>query len=278
MVLRGLVRVAGALALAACLWAPGPAQTPEGLVYDELLHTLPAGASPPPPGALADELATPAPGAPRPRRASRPAFRHLRYSYWNGWERVDDVTAGTATIRKCDLGQVVHLNLERKTYVTLTPDQDTPTPPPATGQATALLDETTVPLATTLFQGETANGFSTATVVTVSGPTGSCRAGTQEIHTVQYLAQRPRPFGAGCPIRDPAPENAVAYVTNAEGGCRLTPTARKAGPVVPNRLSFYSLVSVEGGPSYLTERGNIQTLTQADASRFEIPLGFTKAP
>ena len=275
MLLRGLVRVAGALALAAWLAAPGPAQSPEGLAYDEIVR-VPAGASPPAPGAFPEELATAAPATPRGGHVQ--PSRHFRYAYWNGWERVDDLAAGTATIRKCDLGQVVRLNLARKTYTTLTPEEDAPTPPPATGQASALFDETTEPLATTLFQGEPAAGFSTSTTVTVSGATGTCRAGTIAIHTVQYLAQRPRPFAAGCPIHDRAPENAVAYLNAAGGGCRLTYSARKAGPVVPNRLSFYSLVQVAGGPSFLTERGNLQTLTEADASRFEIPLGFTKAP
>ena len=27
----------------------------------------------------------------------------MHYAYYNGWERVDDVTANTATIRKCDI-------------------------------------------------------------------------------------------------------------------------------------------------------------------------------
>ena len=276
MLFRGLLRVAGALALALWLAAPGPAQAPEGIAYDELVRSLGA-ASPPPPGNFPDDLAGGPPEKGR-RAPAGPAGRHLRYAYWNGWERIDDVAAGTATIRKCELGQVVRLNLARKTYTTLAPEQDLATPPPATGAASAQLDETTVPLANTLFEGEAANGFATSTAVTIADATGSCKAGKLDIRTEQYLAQRPRPLGAGCPIHDPAPENAVAYLTTASPGCKLSLSARKAGPVVPNRLSFYSLVTVAGGPSFLTQRGNLRTLTEADASRFEIPQGFTKSP
>src|SRR5450631_2475389 len=44
------------------------------------------------------------------------AGRVERHSFYAGWERIDDVAAQTATIRKCDLHQVISLDLAKKTY------------------------------------------------------------------------------------------------------------------------------------------------------------------
>lgn len=51
----------------------------------------------------------------------------MHYAYYHGWERADDVSMQTATIRKCDIGQVYQLDLAKKTYTIYDPNSE-PTP------------------------------------------------------------------------------------------------------------------------------------------------------
>jgi hypothetical protein len=235
----------------------------------------------------------------------------LRYAYLNGWERVDDVTAQTATIRKCDAGQVITLNLAAKTYAVYDPSAE-PTPaaapapaprrgraqpadPAAPGTAVATLTEATRPLGTVRFDNVPAGGYDTATTFAVRQATGSCRDGGATIDTVQYLSAYQRPTVRSCPVRRaPVPQTASEAVTTS-GGCRQTFSANRSGPVPPaNRLALYALVTFSGngpgaspapqpspagagGIGFLTERGNVRTLRAADAGLFSVPAGFAKA-
>ncbi len=242
---------------------------------------------------------------------------HLtRYAYYNGWERVDDVGAQTATIRKCDLGQVIHLDLARKTYTVYTPASepaDTPAPAPAPvarrgraapaapeqpGTANVSLTAATRALGTQRIENVPAAGYDTTVSFAMSNATGSCRNGNASVETVQYLAALARPPVAACPSRSTArasvPASAEEMVAPPSGGCRPTFAASRSGPTPPaNRLALYSLFKLAGGagatpapaPSggpggfaFLTERGNLRTLRQADAGLFAVPAGFTKSP
>jgi hypothetical protein len=237
----------------------------------------------------------------------------MRYAYWNGWVRIDDVVAQTATIRKCDAGQVVTLDLARKTYRLYSPDTE-PAPataaaappaarrgrapnedPAAPGTAVVTLGETTTSLGTLRIESQPATGYDTTTSVAMTQATGSCRDGSAAIRTVQYLAPLGRPTVNACPIR-PAllPENASAAVTRTSGGCRPTFSAHRSGPASPsNRLALYSLVTLSGTAGappapqqpgtapplgFLTERGNLRALGASDAGLFAIPSDFTKSP
>jgi hypothetical protein len=237
----------------------------------------------------------------------------LRYAYLNGWERVDDVTAQTATIRKCDAGQVIKLDLARKTYAVYDPSAEPvatapPAPPqrsrgraPASdpaqpGTGVVSLTDATRALGPLRIEGQTTAGYDTTTTFAETQSTGSCRDGSMSIETVQYLAPVTRPAVTSCPIRRaPLPTTATEAVTppTPTGGCRPTFTARRSGPAVPaSRLALYSLVSFTAAPGaatpapqpsagpgglwFLTERGNLKTLGQADAGLFAVPAGFTK--
>ncbi|HYW55096.1 MAG TPA: hypothetical protein VE826_14080 [Dongiaceae bacterium] len=238
----------------------------------------------------------------------------LRYAYWNGWERVDDVSAQTATIRKCDAGQVIRLDLAAKTYAVYDPSAE-PTPAPAQappaargrarpqpgepqppGTAVVSLTEATRALGPQRIENVATTGYDTATTFAMTQATGSCRDGSATIGTVQYLSAIPRPTVKSCPVRrPPLPTTASEAVTGPpSGGCRPSFTASRTGPTPPaNRLALYSLVTFSGAPSaspapqaqaggggigFLTERGNLKTLTSGDAGLFAIPQGFTKAP
>jgi hypothetical protein len=236
----------------------------------------------------------------------------LHYAYLNGWERVDDVTAQTATIRKCDIGQVVTLNLARKTYAMYDPAAE-PTPsaapaprqprrvsasgePAAPGTAVAQIALTTASLGAKPIEGQNTAGFASTASFTMSQATGSCHDGGASIQTTEYLTTLARPGVTSCPVRrrQPVPESADDVVaTPPSGGCRPTLTTRTSGPPIPaGRLSLYTLVTMAGtgasaapapsgtpgGIGFLTERGNVRTLGAADATLFDIPAGFVKSP
>jgi hypothetical protein len=234
----------------------------------------------------------------------------IRYAYWNGWERVDDVSAQTATIRKCDAGQVIRLDLAAKTYAIYDPSAEptpAPAPPPRVprgrqqpagdpaqpGTAVASLTETTKTLGPLRIENVATTGYDTATTMAMSQATGSCREANATIDTVQYLSALPRPTVNSCPVRRaPLPLTASEAVSAPSGGCRPTFSASRSGPTPPaNRLALYSLVTFAArgtatpapqaspGPSglgFLTERGNLKTLGATDAGLFSVPPGFTK--
>ncbi|HEY0396332.1 MAG TPA: hypothetical protein VGD01_17785 [Candidatus Elarobacter sp.] len=238
--------------------------------------------------------------------------RLMRYAYWNGWERVDDVAAQTATIRKCDAGQVIKLDLAAKTYAVYDPSAEpSPAPPPAPaaarrarpqpaepqapGTAVARLTETTKGLGPQRIENVATGGYDTATSFAMTQSTGSCRDGGATIETVQYLSAIQQPAVRMCPIRrPPVPTTASEAVTAPSGGCRPTFSASRTGPTPPaNRLALYSLVTFSGQPAatpapqasgqaggigFLTERGNLKTLGPVDSGLFSVPQGFTKAP
>ncbi len=230
----------------------------------------------------------------------------MRYAYWNGWERVEDVTAQTATIRKCDIGQVIQLNLAAKTYTIYTPGNEPPpaasrgpapgprTPPQAEqpGTAVATFSNTTTSLGPLRIEGQPTTGYDTTTSFSTTQATGSCHNGSAGMQTIQYISPLTRPSVNSCPLRPPVglPETAAPPATT--GGCKPSFSMHTNGPTPPtNRLALYSLVSFgagngstpppSGGPSsfaFLTERGNLKTLGPADTGLFDVPQGFTKTP
>jgi hypothetical protein len=237
----------------------------------------------------------------------------MRYAYLNGWERVEDVTAQTVTIRKCDAGQVVHLDLAKKTYTVYDPSAEpteapaapapaprrgrsAPADPQQPGTAVATLTSATRALGPLRIENQPTTGFDSTTSFAVTQSTGSCRDGSASLENVTYVAPVTRPAVTSCPVRRrPVPETADAVVaTPPTGGCRPTFTMRRSGPTPPsNRLALYSLVTFGSGTAptpapeaspgigtvgFLTERGNLKTLGQADTGLFAIPQGFTKAP
>lgn len=237
---------------------------------------------------------------------------HLtRYAYWNGWERVDDVAARTATIRKCDAGQVIKLDLAHQTYSIYDPasepaEEPAAAPPPhrgapptaeplQPGTAAVDLSSATKVLGPLRFQDTPATGYQSTVSLSISRATGSCHDANSSIEETQYLSALARPTVNNCPIRRrPIPQSADEMVTTPSaptGGCRPTFTAHRSGPTPPsNRLALYSLLSFSGGATaqpapgsagkfgFLTERGNLKTLGAADSGLFSIPQGFTKSP
>ena len=375
--LRSLLRVSGAVALAALLAPATPSAAPgPGLAYDEIVQVLVSG-TPPPPGNFQNDVAavnapppavviaspTPAPhrafsfgqiasavinggnpGAVAQNVAANVASDALdnalanalnaklgsafggwtnalrgflqphlmHYAYWNGWERVDDVSAQTATIRKCDMGQVVQLDLSRKTYTIYDPSQEparsapappaarparpaTPSTPAPPGTAVVTLSSTTKALGPLQIEQHPTSGFDATTTFAMSQATGSCRNASASIRHLDYISQLPQPTVNSCPIVRPPviPERETDLVAppQPQGGCKPTLNVQSSGPAPPTgHLSLYTLLTMSaaagatpapGAPAtagigFLTERGNLKTLGPSDAGLFEIPAGFTK--
>ena len=236
----------------------------------------------------------------------------LHYAYENGWERIDDTTMQTATIRKCDIGQVVHLDLAKKTYTVYDPNSE-PTAAPAAptashgsratpptnappGTTVADISMTTKALGPMRIDGEPTSGYESTAAFATTQSTGSCRDGSASIQTADYFSSRNRPTVTSCPVRRaPLPESAsdLAAPSQSTGGCRPTLTFHQSGPAMPaGKLSLYTLVTMSGangatpapapgnaaGIGFLTERGNLKTLGIADAGLFSVPADFTKMP
>ena len=239
----------------------------------------------------------------------------LHYAYYNGWEREDDVTANTATIRKCELGQVVKLNLAKKTYSIYDPASEpapaAAAPQPVRGQrpqpagapappGTAIADisATTKALGPLRIDNQNTSGYATTAAFAMTQATGSCRNGSASITTQEYYSALNRPAVTSCPIRRapiPVSANDVATPPQQNGGCQPTLTYHTGGPQPPvGKLSLYTLVTMNAsGPSpapapaasgsgaaigFLTERGNLKTLGASDLALFSIPNDFTKVP
>ncbi len=235
-----------------------------------------------------------------------------RHSFYAGWERIDDVAAQTATIHKCDLHQVISLDLAKKTYsisdTNVRSSQPAAAParparereatpaPQQPGTAVADFSNVVTPLGPRKLDGVDTTGYDDSSKFSISQATGSCRNGSFSFHSKTYYSGLATPRLV-CPIGAPPPpqrypqrpENFVA-----SGGCRPTFSGHNAGPVPPaQNLSLYSTIAMSGssgeatpapagspppGFVFLTERGNVRTLGGADAKLFEIPSDFTRVP
>ena len=330
--LRSVLRACAALALAALLAPAAPdAAPPPGLAYDEIVRVVTSASPAPPPGSFAVDAAVvaaaPAVPSPQPRKkgfgapappadaianvvdqsvaasisgaaAAARAFlqpRLLRYAYWNGWDRIDDPASQTATIRKCDLAQVITLDLAAKTYRVVDPGAESsltvaaaprgggrPPDPGQPGTAVATLSETTKSLAPQTIENYATTGYDSTMSFVVSQSTGSCRDASATIETIQYLAPLQKPTTAFCPIRRPPLPSTNAELVAPTGGCRPAFSTTRSGPTPPsNRLALYALVQIGQGQrqvGFLTERGNLRPLGAADAALFSPPADFTKVP
>jgi len=289
-----------------------------GMQYDQIDRLIAAKASPPPPNSFASEYAaldgdaSDAAAEKKKRNlldaivrrnggddkpetlfgglgtafASIGKGRIRRYSFYSGWERVDDLLANTATIRKCDLHQLIELDLTKKTYHIVeiaapaaTPESEEsapaasarPEPSPSTRPApserpvshrddatgTALLDYMRIvrALGAALIGGATAEHFQSTNTIAISQATGSCRDGTFTIAQDEYFAGYAQPH-AICPVDFNAPprdypRDPLQLV--ARSGCRTTVATHVEGAAEPaGKLALYSLLAISGrvaGPS-----------------------------
>jgi hypothetical protein len=175
--------------------------------------------------------------------------------------------------------------------------ESTPAPEPP-GTAVADFSNVVKPIGSRVLESLPTSGYEETSTFAMTQATGSCKDGNFSFRTKTYYSAlaTPRvvcPITAAPPPRESYPQRPENFV--ASGGCRPTFTAHKSGPVPPaQNLSLYSTIAMSasagpaatpvpsGSPSsgfvFLTERGNVHTLTQANAGLFEIPSDFTRVP
>ena len=233
-----------------------------------------------------------------------------RYAFYNGWERVDDTVAQTATISKYDEHQVIELDLKKKTYRTIdtsekagTPEPDAPVKKPSRSKSepeqreepgTAIVDLTLQgkALGSQVLDGIPSSGFDNKMTLAMTQATGSCRNGSFSMKSSQYFSRFAEPqIASALSTARPAarvPTDPRSMVSR--GGCTPTFTVHNSGPTPPTgRFMMYSNIAMQpqqdpasansSGTSsfaFVTERGNVHTLSAATAAGlFAIPADFT---
>ena len=293
------------------LLVPGvpQAQSTPGLAYDEIARVVPSDATPPPPDAFALDLATlqARPPAPTPAARRRGIFgggspqestnragalgrfatvlapfapgRLEHHAVLHGWERVDDPAARTAIIYKCDVNQVIYLDLERKRYRLAVPLADDPAPT-GVGTARGVAYHDGVALGDQSIAGMKTQGFAAIERIVLSSSTGTCASGTLTAATQTYYARIAEPHRL-CPARRPSvPPAPVSWV--AQNGCTVSIQGRNSGPVEPiAQLAVFRLQRIGSALAgttapigFLVERGNVQSLDSNARSLFAVPAGF----
>ena len=232
-----------------------------------------------------------------------------RYTFYNGWQRVDDAAGQTATINKFDQHQVIVLDLKAKTYRTTdtsehtsaaTPEQvphpkheapskETPEQP---GTAVVDLRLDNAVLGPQVLDGIPTTGYRSKVTLAMTQATGSCRNGSFSVASSQYFSRfdEPRIAYAATSERPAArvPTDPRAMVT--QGGCKPTFTVHNSGSPPPGgRFMMYSNVAMQpqdassssanaSSFAFITERGNVVSLpTSTVASLFEVrPTSFQR--
>ncbi len=314
-----VVAVAGTLAVHAKLVAvasPGP--TPVALQYEEITRIEYPPATPIPPGsfgadrsAIMASASTPAPshhglfagvlnnvqGAMGEMQSTLQHGTLERYTYYNGWVRIDNVTAQTATITKCSQHQYITLDLLHHTY-TITSTVPSPAPAPAPGgysqqgvtnEAPGTVDMTVQVQSQNLgprtLEGIPTHGSHASISLVMSHATGSCRNGSMSMQIVQYVS------GIGIP-RAYCPLPRVSSMqgpggTVVRGGCKPAFHGNASGEslMMGNgddlgmyRRATYSSAQTNGNNfGFVTEAGSVRWLYKPDAEAlFTIPPGFTR--
>jgi len=288
--------------------SPVPKPTPVGLQYAEITRMAVPPATPIPVGAFqADYAAIVNPGtesaagvdeetaaAMKAMGIKMPASMNsmmsgklLRYAFFKGWIRVDDLVAHTPERRKCDVHQFIELNLQKKTYRVgdrSLMDQEVSgagrgPEANASGTITMAMTRKGAPLGPQTIDNVKTNGFTMMTSMNITQATGGCgEKGAVSMVETQYVSgiHQPRAF---CPMR----ATGMPY----SGSCKPSITSHASGAVPPSdRLVMYSkMASLPPGSTdpnsavgaFVMERGNVKVLFLPDAQAlFAIPADFTK--
>jgi hypothetical protein len=227
-----------------------------------------------------------------------------RWAFSNGWVRAEMPSMNRVTIMKPDRKEIVMLDTAAKTYTRLPWDETAATYDEKV-LARAVFDvsnPTTSRAAVQPIGGVPANGLLTRSHVTVSAVSGvPCKASSYELVTTTYYASD---------IIAPA----IAQANDARAGLAAPPGCAPAtGPAAADpHLALFRVVDLNGGVSsldhsdplqrmlsgiraplvddvgmpkpgvepmrtWVTERGNLRTLSAADANLFEIPSDYREA-
>lgn len=310
--LYALILILAAVALISPKTGPNalsaaPKPTPVGLQYDEISKTAIAPATAPPPGSFhtdfvaamngsgsqlppgmdADTIATmKRMGIKIPNMAALGGGAPLRYAFYNGWIRVDDLLSKTAEIQKCNLHQFISLDLDKKTYRISNMSSGLGQASAGSmngseraqpGTAVMTVSQKAANLGPMTLDGIPTKGYNVTNSMTIAQATGSCQNANFSSTQTEYISaiHQPRTY---CALYNPA-INAGGRA--AAGGCSPAVHYSGGAAVPSDRLVMYSRMqtSMGGGaaPAMVTQRGNVKWLYQADATAlFTIPSDFTQ--
>lgn len=315
---------ASALAAAMVVRSAAVASTGPNIAYDELTKFVRGDQAAPQPGSFSADFqaavaaaATPVPqhhglfsglqNAVEQAKHMTDAFTNGMAShvyYMNGWKRTDDLTAQTATIERPDRHEIIYLDLAKKTYHIVDTNAVTPTgtpppyqpptqsgPPPSPQPGTGKLDITvsSTSLGPKTLEGVATNGYSEEFKLVSSQSTGSCRDGSIQTTSTEYLSSMPEPQLAPMP-HAMGPKISMSSIPPAammgvHPGCSPKITSHTSGGVsAPSDrfamwmfLQFAGSAGGQGGSvGTLVERGDVRTLAPTDAALFDVPAGFTQ--
>ncbi|HEV2909130.1 MAG TPA: hypothetical protein VGX02_07620 [Candidatus Eremiobacteraceae bacterium] len=227
------------------------------------------------------------------------------YAFYNGWSRVE-VPGQYATIKRPDLHQTILLDLQNRTYTTVSDDSSLQTPVPAatvvgSGQ---LLSTATWSLKDPLtIEGLATSHYEGGDLLVVSQSSGACQDGMIRANEIEYVTDALEPL--------PLPPNGVEKIA-LPAGCNASISHKSAGDDPSNRFYVYRVIRVEGGSALaanastpvmpglqsmfanlpgmpampgrsgpsnvmykLSIRSNITILGPADAAMFSPPADFT---
>jgi hypothetical protein len=190
-----------------------------------------------------------------------------RYTYYNGWERVDDTAAQTATISKFDRNQIITLDLAKKTYRTVDTSVQPATeataapskrssrskpesgPPEQPGTAVVDLTRQGTALGSQVLDGISTSGYSNKMTLSMTQATGSCRNGSFSMSSSQYFSHLAEPQTSVAPSSAARPMERVPTDPRSvvsRGGCTPTFTVHNSGPTPPlGRFMMYSNVALQ---------------------------------
>ncbi|HVS47248.1 MAG TPA: hypothetical protein VMS32_11385 [Verrucomicrobiae bacterium] len=220
-----------------------------------------------------------------------------RYTYYwlKNWVRIDDPVARTATIEKCNLHQIITLDLAHKTYTITDTQSQMPCGQPgaagqqgptvenlAPGTSDLTFSSTGKNLGPLTLEGIGTTGTASTVAYAMTNSTGSCHDSNFKMAKVAYISrigkQRaycPLPAGVGAP-------DATSMAVH--GGCKPRMHSSMNGMTREDDrfLEMYLLTTFGMGNGQsmnnLLERGNVQWFYKPKADElFSIPPGFTKA-
>ena len=233
-----------------------------------------------------------------------------RYFFYHGWTRIE--THALVLIVRPDRHQRIYVIPANKTYrveqiapvPSAAPEPEDSVPPnPAKVDATVTITRAD---AATIAEATTA-GFRSDASTTLSGGIDPCVDGTYKATQLEYFITGPEPLPGAIP------DAQAFYALTLPQDCYIPLAPQPSGPAVPyHQMYVYRLVSVVRdaalaaqptpkpgkqsetanimesmfgggggvGANYMlfSERANIRQLTDADASLFDIPAGYTQKP
>ena len=229
-----------------------------------------------------------------------------REYYLGDLHRTDDPGAQTALIERPDQHRKIKLDFAKKTYEIIdekttmpmavqapqsAPQQGTPPPTPQPGTADLNVTVRSSSLGPKTIEGVPTMGYSFSFKGAMTNATGSCRNGSFETSSIEYVSNYPEPGQAHSHATGGrAPAASDPEMAAVAPGCRprITRHISNGGQAPTGRLSMFSVLGLGGsvqsqgqqaGGKFQTiiERGNVRVLTGADRNLFEIPAGFTQA-